>query len=72
MTTWICWCVINKDERISCQKKTITYFKEKFKNILKNKIFQVYITCFIHVINSLILFLYKCVDLLLKLRKTSR
>jgi hypothetical protein len=42
----------------------------KFKIILKNKLFQVYITCFYHAITSVcFLCLYKSVDLLLKLCK---
>jgi len=45
----------------------------KFKIILKNKLFQVYITCFYHVItSSCFLCLHKCVYLLLKLCKIIR
>ena len=45
----------------------------KLKIILKNKLFQVYITCFYHVITSVcFLCLHKCVDLLLKLCKIIR
>jgi hypothetical protein len=51
---------------------TMKYQKEKFKIILNNTFSQVCITCFYHVIICLFLFLYRCVDLWLKLCKTIR
>ena len=46
------------------------YYTEKFI-IVNNKLFQVYVTCFYHVITCVCFFyfLYNCLDLLLKLFK---